>query len=181
MAVKEHLSAMLGSSPRLLAESGNTRVFFWEDRECEDVGIVCTVGMSACVQPIASGASCPSREPRTELLAFCHFRYADDVARMLLDLARYPFENTRHVFWWQTIPMGRAITADSQLDGLLLSMPPYAADEVTFHVNGSRIDLLWVVPIAGSERDYCERYGVEALELLLDDPEVDIADLARVS
>jgi hypothetical protein len=96
-----------------------------------------------------------------------------------LDLAIYPFSQNKFLFWWQTVPLGRPLVPESPLDAVLLTFPPLAAEKVTFLVDGTRRDLVWVVPICGSELEYCRCNGVEALEELLESKSVDVTNLFR--
>ncbi|HCE46434.1 MAG TPA: hypothetical protein DET40_23060 [Lentisphaeria bacterium] len=181
MTTQHHLWKILGDNPRLLRQQGNIRVYLWEDEECKGMGVLCTLGMSQRVQPLDKKDHCPSKEPRTELLSYCHLSDANILGELLLDLTEYPFKNQRHLFWWQNLPLGRQLSPGSVLDGLLLSMPPYSADEVTFNNSDGRIDLVWVVPISSSELAYCRLNGIEAFEILLEKTGVDIADVNRAA
>jgi len=171
---------MLGNDPRLKLSRGDMEVYLWSDQRCSGMGTLCTLGMSKRVQPRTDGVGCPSAAPRTELLAFCEDRDAERLAAFLLDLAAYPFQNNRHLFWWQTLPLGQPLVRSSLLDGVLLSMPPFSADEVTFKDDDNhRIDLIWVIPIASSELSYCRTIGIEAFERRLEEKGVNVADLYR--
>lgn len=177
MNVLEQLNSVFGRVTRLVGEHDPVAVHLWINSHGD--GVVCTAGMSNRAQIVVPGRSCPSREPRTELMAFCRIPDAEMIGNLLLDLAEYPFRENRHLFWWQTIPLGRPLFPGSTIEGVLLSIPPLSADQFTFQIGEHRIDILWVVPILASELAEGQRHGIQALEKRLERDNIDITDLRR--
>lgn len=177
--VLAHLTRVFGQPSQVVKAKGGVEVWMWLDPEDTQSGWLCTVGMSQKEQTVPSGQGCLSKEPRTELFCYCQPDHAEVLANILLDLARYPFEKKTFLFWWQTVSLGRALLPGSSVRGIFLSMPPFDLNEVTFSIQGRRIDLVWVVPVTQSEMDLFASRGAEALERALEDAEADVADLFR--
>ena len=133
MAVLEHLNSLFGHGFPAMLEHSLPAVFLWNDTEGRR--IVSTVGMSCRPQTVPKGMSCPSAEPRTELMAYCHVSDAEVIAGLLLDLAEYPFLQHAHLFWYQVLPLARPLADESQIEGVLLSFPPLEADQATFRID----------------------------------------------
>lgn len=180
MNVLPKLDQVFGKFSRLVLAERAIDVRFWENPE-SSIGVTGTVGMSRRHQVVPEGQACPSKEPRIELFSYSYPENAEAFARVLLDLSRYAFTGNRCLFWWQTIPLGRELVLNSSLVAVMLTFPPYSADEVTFVVDKRRIDLVWAIPIYESELDYCELNGIDAFEALLESNDVDIADMSRRS
>lgn len=179
MTIKSHLDGLLGSSSSTLLQTEGVEVRLWPDTTCPGIGVVCTVGMSNRVQSKRAGESCPSNEPRVELLSYCRVADAGTFGKLLLDLSQYTFRDGHFVFWWHSIDLGRPLCDGSTIVGLMLSFPPFSADQVTFNVDGKRRDLVWVVPLCASELEFCRTKGVEAFENILERANIDIADISR--
>jgi Suppressor of fused protein (SUFU) len=179
MTIIEHLERVFGKSDSVLYQAAGIHVRFWPDRQRPSMGVVCTVGMSDRIQPIATGQTCPSREPRIELFSFCHSADANILAQVLLDLSFYPFRVDKCLFWWQTLPLGHSLASGSRLEAVLLTFPPFSEESVTFFVDEKRRDLVWVIPISASELEFCRTEGVEAFEDVLERTRIDIADIFR--
>lgn len=177
--ILRHLITIFGEPEAMLLDVGQVQVWLWPDSSSSDIAVLCTVGMSESAQRVPAGHACPSVEPRTELLCYAYRRDSDALAAVLADLSRYPSLRNTLLFWWQTVPLGRAIQAGSALNALFLSMPPLPADQVTFRADGKRVDLIWVVPISKSEEDVFQRQGADALEAALESSDTDVADLLR--
>jgi hypothetical protein len=75
--------------------------------------------------------------------------------------------------------MGRKLLSGSSIEGVLLSMPPLSAEQMSFDVGGNRVDILWVVPLTRGELAYARKSSVQALEDLLEARDIDISDLYR--
>jgi hypothetical protein len=179
LCVLAHLESFLGRHTSRLLHSEGVDVYLWENVDGKETGLVCTHGMSDNVQPLTAGASCFSKEPRTEILAYCSVRDAEVLATLLLDLSAYPLRESQHLFWFHTLPLGRTIRTGSRLDGILFRFPPFPADKVTFYDERGRIDLLWALPVSMSEIAFCRQNGTDALEDALDRNNIDFADLCR--
>lgn len=79
-------------------------------------------------------------------------------------------------------PIGRPWFADSACDRYLVSLPyPFGPDlEVCAWDNG-HTRILWLLPITTAERDVVMNAGLEALEMLFDEAEIDFTDPHRPS
>lgn len=181
MTIIEHLEGMLGKSSSVLCHTESIDVRLWPDVRSPGMGVISTVGMSDHAQTVPKRRSCPSREPRTELLSFCHLEDASIFGQLLLDLSSYAFRDGNFLFWWHTLPLGQPLARGSLLDGVLLTLPPFAEEMVTFLVDQKRRDLVWVIPISASEFHYCRTTGVESFEEILERTNVDIADIFRTA
>ena len=179
MNVLNHMKSIFGDAPKLLGMRHNTAAYLWRDDQNSDSGIMCTVGMSGRAQTLSAEAACPSSEPRTELLAYCRLSDTEVLAELLLDLAEYPFQHGKHLFWWQVMPLGRTLVPDSDIAGVLLSMPPISTHQMTFTVDGHRVDIIWIVPILRNELTYAQQHGIQALEVLLETADVDVTNIGR--
>jgi hypothetical protein len=175
--VTAHMNRILGAPQERVAERDGIAVSRWADPWVSDNVVLSTLGMSVRSQNVPSGQTCPSREPRTELLAHSQPRWAQLMAEVLLDLAQYPWATGRCLFWSQVVPLGRPVSPGSALDGLFLTMPFFDADDVTFRAGDRRVDLVLVVPVASSEMALFKRSGTDDLEAVLQ--RVNIADLER--
>jgi hypothetical protein len=81
-----------------------------------------------------------------------------------------------------TINIGRPWLDASQADHLLVSLPyPYGPALERCELGERHLRLLWLVPITGTEADLVRGEGLEALESLLDGPEVDVLAPTRRS
>jgi hypothetical protein len=179
MTIVEKLEEIFGDSHSLVCRTESVQVHLWPDSEDSEFAVVCTVGMSDRAQPHPQDRPCLSNEPRIECFCFCRPEHANVFAPLLLDLSKYPFDHATSLFWWQTLPLGRTLTPDSKLDALLFTFPPYPAEKVTFTVDGKRRDLVWVIPIGESERQFCCEQGIEKFEQLLESKNADLADIYR--
>ncbi|MGY8770553.1 MAG: suppressor of fused domain protein [Pirellulales bacterium] len=105
--------------------------------------------------------------PRAELIF-----YAKEPQGWMFDvvkgLAGMPFENDSFLHWHHTIPNGKAMTPKpSELSSFFI-MPPYFEEENfdTLELDGDRVNILWLIPITESEREFAVIHGSPALEEL---------------
>jgi hypothetical protein len=79
-----------------------------------------------------------------------------------------------------TFPMGEPWVPGSSLDHFLVSRPyPFGPQLEHLFIFGHDVRLLWLLPIATSERDHRRAHGVEALEVLFDAAEIAYWDPKR--
>lgn len=79
-----------------------------------------------------------------------------------------------------TLPIGEPWLSGSGLDCLLVCRPyPFGPALENFHRKHLRARILWLLPIAGSERRHAKAHGLEALESLFDRHHIDYADPCR--
>jgi hypothetical protein len=176
-----HLEGFLGPCARVINRAEGVYCVVWRTNPTTETAVVCTCGLSDKPQRLAPGATCPSKEPRIELISHCRSVDADRFSELLLDLSDYPFRRGCHLFWFQTLILGRPISSGSCLDSVLLTFPPYPEEFVTFYLEGKRRDLVFVVPISGSEVDFFRSDGIDALEERFERYEIDVTDLSRES
>ncbi len=64
-----------------------------------------------------------------------------------------------------TLPIGEPWLPGSAGDHLLVSLPyPFGPGLQTCHVGDLHVDLLWLLPITATERQYKIEHGLEALD-----------------
>jgi suppressor of fused protein SUFU len=81
-----------------------------------------------------------------------------------------------------TCPIGEPWLPGSACDHLLVSLPyPHGPDLQVCHVGDRHVDVLWLLPITRSERDFKSVNGLEALERRFDDAALPYWDSARPS
>ncbi|GAA2878343.1 hypothetical protein HD593_011091 [Nonomuraea rubra] len=80
------------------------------------------------------------------------------------------------------VPIGRPWVADSACDRYLISLPyPFGPDFEVCAWDGGHARILWLLPIIKGERDLLVNAGLEALEALFDEKEIDYLDPRRPS
>lgn len=88
---------------------------------------------------------------------------------VLKGLAEMPFDDNTFLHWWHTVPNGKPMTAKPSLLTNFFFLPPYFEQEDfnTMHIDGDRVDFLWLIPITDSELQYKREHGGQALEDLM--------------
>ena len=170
---------IFGNDPELVLRGDGVDVYAWSVEGQVAPRLLCTVGMSEAPQLVPEGNVCPSAEPRTELMCYCSTSEEETIARVLNHLAAYPFAQRTFFFWWHTLPLGQPLFPTATVDAALLTIPPFAPNEVTFQVEGTRRDLIWVVPLCNDEFQFCRSKGIDEFENILDRAEVDLANFTR--
>jgi hypothetical protein len=80
------------------------------------------------------------------------------------------------------VPIGRPWVADSACDRYLVSLPyPFGPDFEVCTWDRGHARILWLLPITPAERDLVVSEGLEALETLFEDAEIDFLDPSRAS
>lgn len=80
------------------------------------------------------------------------------------------------------VPIGRPWFADSSCDRYLISMPyPFGPEFEVCTWDSGHARILWLLPITPAERDLFVNAGLEALETLFDEKEIDFTDPYRPS
>jgi hypothetical protein len=80
------------------------------------------------------------------------------------------------------LPIGRPWVADSACDRYLVSLPyPFGPDFEVCTWDRGHVRILWLLPITPAEHDLVVSEGLEALETLFDDAEIDFLDPSRAS
>lgn len=85
---------------------------------------------------------------------------------VLKGLAEMPFDNDTCLHWWHTVPNGKPMTAKPSLLTSYFFLPPYFEPQgfADFHLDGDRVDFLWMIPITEAERKYAIEHGSQELE-----------------
>jgi hypothetical protein len=80
------------------------------------------------------------------------------------------------------VPIGRPWFADSACDRYLVSLPyPFDPDFEVFVWDGGHTRILWLLPITPAERDVWASEGMEALETLFEEAQIDYLNPNRSS
>jgi hypothetical protein len=80
------------------------------------------------------------------------------------------------------VPIGRPWMSDSACDRYLVSLPyPFGPDFEVCVWDHGHARILWLLPITPAERDLVLSAGLEALETLFDQAEIDFTDPHRAS
>jgi hypothetical protein len=110
----------------------------------------------------------PTEDPRhVELLAMVANLHADPRYRLGLG---------------STVDIGRPWMDDSAADHLLVSLPyPYGPALEKCDLGERHVQFLWVVPITGAEADLVRSRGMDALECMLEESNVDVISPKRRS
>lgn len=104
---------------------------------------------------------------------------ADDVAELLVAMAHY-HRTAQPLGLDHTVNFGRPWLPDSVCDFGLISLPYLDGPKLEWmDLDSNRVRFLWVVPISRSERDYCRREGVSALEAMFEEAQFDYASPLR--
>jgi len=138
-----------------------------------------TIGMSSRTQP-GQSASGAKRKLRTELFMAVREEFFNDAFDLMIAVSKYPFAARTQVHWRHSIPLGNPCRQGG-ITGLLLTFPPFKANEMTIQERDERVDLLWIIPLVGGEFDYVRSSGVDAFEQRLENAGADILDLERVA
>ncbi len=85
---------------------------------------------------------------------------------VLKGLAEMPFDNDTCLHWWHTVPNGKPMTAKPSLLTSYFFSPPYFEPQgfTDFHLDGDRVDFLWMIPITEAERKFAIKQGSRNLE-----------------
>lgn len=84
-------------------------------------------------------------------------------------LAEYPFDLGTWIHAWHSVDAGAPLAPGSQLSAFFL-LPPAMEDPQSFDrlvIAGERVNILWVVPITGTEQAFALANGPQALEEIL--------------
>ncbi len=131
-----------------------------------DVWIYATCGMSFT----------DSDEIETFLLSP---RQAPELVELLYIFAHFHLTGER-LDAGHTVNFGRPWLAGSSCDhGLLSTMDGAKVERAT--IDEKEVHFLWLIPITEAERDYKIKFGLEALDELFVEKEVDCADALRAS
>jgi hypothetical protein len=98
----------------------------------------------------------------------------------LLAMTSYYHRSGERLGLGHTFPIGEPWVPGSSLDHFLVSLPyPFGPQLEHLPMSGHNVRLLWLLPIASSERDYKRAHGVEALETLFDAAQIAYWDPKR--
>jgi hypothetical protein len=85
---------------------------------------------------------------------------------VLKGLAEMPWNDDTYLHWWHTVPNGMPMTSKPSALTSFFFLPPYFEAEgfTDFHLEGEKVDFLWMVPITEAEREYAIEHGSQELE-----------------
>lgn len=133
-----------------------------------DMFCYCTVGMSA------------DRLDDNLIELFVYSAKADDLLTELLTVCASFHRNVLPLNLNHTVNIGQAWLENSKCDHGLISAPYLdGPDLALFEYNGSEIFCNWFIPITKKERDFKIENGIEQLEQLFEDNELNYLDPNR--
>lgn len=108
--------------------------------------------------------------PRTEVMAYAKEPY-DRIFSVLKLIAEMSFEENSFMHWYHTISVGEPVTkAQSELTCAFLTPPFFEKPKFdTLHLDGEKVDFLFMVPVTVQERKYAIDKGGEALLKVFED------------
>jgi len=113
-----------------------------------------------------------------ELHMFSNAR-TDSIAELLVAMAHY-HRTAQQLGLDHTVNFGRPWLPNSMCDFGLISLPYLDGPKLEWMELGPRrVRFLWVVPISDSEREFCKREGVSALEARFEETQFDYANPLR--
>ena len=132
---------------------------------------------------VSSGASRIKDGPGFGLEFCMQSRVLSDYMIELVVMAAYMHSLPDHrLDVGHCLRIGRPMGEGSGLSHLLVSLPyPLGPDFEYVHADGEHIRKLWLLPIFPSEVDVLMRDGVEVLEEIFDDKEIDFLDFERTA
>jgi len=97
------------------------------------------------------------------------------MATVLKRLAELPFDNETFLSWGHTVMNGKPLTvASPHLTSFFLDHPHLEDPELQdLIIDGDPVEVLWVRPIAESERAYAMEHGSRALSELFESQSMD--------
>lgn len=103
------------------------------------------------------------------------------VVELLTIIAHYHITG-RKLGLWHTINFGRGWLHNSNCDYGLISLPYLDGPELEKHtIQGQKIKFLWLIPITKDERNFKKKKGIEALENLFEESNINYLDPYRNS
>jgi len=147
--------------------------------QADEKRIYATVGLSAQAMPARLPTPNDAFEPRAELFIYADLE-TNSLIELLTALVVYPFENQTFLWTRQTILGKSPVTDHSKMTSVYITSPYFEEESFhSLHINDHHIQMLWIVPIYESEREYKIKYGWQALEELFEEKELDIWSLQR--
>ena len=130
----------------------------------------CTVGMSA------------DRADDELIELFVYAPKADMLLVELLTVCASYHRNKLPLDFNHTVNIGQPWLDNSECDHGFISLPYLDGEELGgFEFNGKSVGCYWFIPITRDERDYKIEAGVEALEQLFEDKQIDYLNPERES
>ena len=132
-----------------------------------------TGGMSDDRQPALANVKDDSC-PRAEIMLYVH-EPQGWMFEALKRLAEMPFDNKTFLHWHHTVPSRKPMTdLPSKLTTSFFLPPFFESEEFdTLKIDGDGVNILWLVPITDSEREFAVKNGGQALEDLMVENELD--------
>jgi hypothetical protein len=106
----------------------------------------------------------------TEFLLVADRRSNGHITRLAMNAYYHAGPEDQRLGHGHTVPLGEGWTPGSHLDHLLISTPyPFSADLEWCRWGGGHAQLLWLMPITQTERDFKAEHGLDALEQRFED------------
>jgi hypothetical protein len=147
-------------------------IYQFDARQDHDWWTLVTGGMSDNTQFVPDGYP-EYVSKRLEILM-----YVEEPKPWMFDvlkgLAEMPLEEKTFLHWWHTVPNGKPMTAEPSLLTNFFFLPPYFEEPKfdSLHLDGEKVDFLWMIPITEAEREYAIQNGGQALEELFEESEM---------
>lgn len=186
-ARETHYTNFLGALEEPLYHSTDVKdvhidIYQFAPREDRQHWTLITSGMSDARQP-GLAEDTQGVGPRAEILMYVPSPQGW-MYNVLKGLAEMPFDDSTFLHWHHTVPNGMPMTATPSLLTDFFFLPPYFEQPGfdTLTLEGDNVDILWLIPITGAERDFAITNGSQALEDLFAEKELSpVVDEARES
>lgn len=149
-------------------------------RSDEQDWVYATIGMSRQPMPYPTDWAREKPERRVELFIYAR-RRIDELRILLTSLAEYPFDKMTFFGPEHTILGNRGIVEGSPLTDILF-IRPYGEPpefEIIHYDDTHHVEMLWVIPIYRSERQFIREDGWNALQDLFYQQGTDTSDFFR--
>ena len=185
-AREAHYSKFLGPLDEKIMHSANLKdihvdIYQFRPNSERPHWTLITGAMSDLPQYIPKNAEGIS--PRAEIMMYVK-EPQDWMFNVLKGLAKMPFNDKTYLHWYHTVPNGQPMTAKPSELTSFFFLPPYFEDPKfdNLHIDGDKVDILWMIPITEREREYAIENGSQALEEVFKKAEMDpVVDEERTS
>ncbi len=138
-----------------------------------------TVGLSSCV--LSNGAQCD-----TELLLAVPSHIVEEqseaIVNYIFDISSYLLETLGKNAEAEVVVPESPLAPSGWPKALLFDQPCGEPEELAcFHVGAQHVNLLWVVPIFGTEYDLIKTKGIESFDEAIQTIDLSVVDVRRPS
>jgi hypothetical protein len=107
---------------------------------------------------------------------------SDESLVELLTVTTFYHQTRSRIWYGHTVNFGMPWLPNSKCDHGLFSLPYLDGEDLEIYkINGRQISFLWLLPITEAERDYKIEMGLDALETLFEDKQINYLDPFRES